>query len=282
MENQPIVVKSDSSIATKLIGAVVVLIGGYFAYSKISTMIADKKRSGEYEKTGEDSNSNLAAQIYSEYKAFWVSDDKMIELFRQISDYKAVKAAYTKLSGGRDMMEDVRSHVKSGAMQQILNIIGVKGGAKGTTSSQSNDILTLLKNRKQGEDINRYLVTTKDGARLRKSAKVDSILSWKTITTGNNIIASLNKDMVVGLVDYITIKANGGKLLYDDSANVFFIPVLVLNNSGAFKNCVIAASNVIVKKPSEIDSSKRIIIGTAAYDMAVAGLGDYQETSLML
>lgn len=198
----------------------------------------DKYKLGqENKKADTDDNANLASQIYAENRATWTSDDKQVELYKQLTDYKEARASYKK-AHGLDMLEDTRKHVSSSTYQQILNILGIKGGAIKPTSQAAQNVQTNL--------MQYSWVVAKVDTRVRKSPKVSSAI----FTTKPNIIGVAKSGALVGIIDKQALLDNKGKLYYDDEHNTFFLPVFVFDKSNAKKiyKAFVAIANVNVLK----------------------------------
>lgn len=219
-------------------------------------------------KAAEDPNGNIASQIHSENRATYTEDSKQINLYRQITDYKKAQAAYLNSSGGKDMLEDTRQHVSSGAYQQILNIIGIKGGAITANSQTSQEVTTTKK-------VFPWVVAKVD-TRIRKSPKAGSAV----FTLRPNIIGVAKANTVIGIVDRATLQKNGGKLFYDDTNSAFFVPVFIFNNKDAKKYypAFVAASaiNVFEKQPKHLPL---FLVSEFAYTQAYATSGIDKETA---
>lgn len=232
--NQPIII-SGGGAGVKYAVLGIITIGGVIVGKK---MWESYKLSKVNKVAAQDSNSNIASQIHSENRATWTSDTTQIELFRQITDYKKTVEAYKSVSGGKSMLEDTRKHVSSGTYQQILNILGSKGGAVQATSQTSKDVQANL--------MMLSWVVAKVDARIRKSPKVESAV----FTLRPNIIGVAKGNMIIGIIDKKTLLNNKRKLFYDDEHNTFFLPVLVFDQSDARKYypAFVAIANVNVFK----------------------------------
>ncbi len=198
----------------------------------------------ENKKADSDDNANLASKIYAENRATWTSDDKQLELYKGITDYNAVRMSYKK-AHNLDMLEDTRKHVSSGTYQQILNIIGIKGGAIKPTSQAAQNVQNSLME---------YLwVVAKIDTRVRKSAKVSSAI----FTTKPNIIGVAKSGAVIGIIDKQAILENKGKLYYDEQHNTFFLPVIVFDSVTVKKSykAFVAIANVNVLKTQPTGAS---------------------------
>lgn len=205
----------------------------------------DKYKLGEESKKADtDRNANLATQIYSENRATWTSDDKQIELYRQINDYQATRTSY-KNAYSLEMLEDTRQHVRSGTYQQILNILGLKGGAIKPTSQAAQNLQVDL--------MNYSWVVAKVDSRIRKSPKVTSAV----FTTQSNIIGVANANTLIGIVDKQSLLANNKKLFYDDKNSTFFLPVFIFSRNNAKKVykafVAIANVNLLKEQPKGLD-----------------------------
>lgn len=234
---QPFILKTGNNVVPYIVLGVLG-IGGFIVGKKLYN---DFRLSSENKKADTDNNSNLASQIHAENRAVWTEDSEQVSLFRQITDYNATLKAYKKVSGGKDMLEDTRKHVSSGTYQQILNIIGVKGGAVQATSQTALNVQTQLM---------QYLwVVAKVDTRIRKSPKVGSAV----FTMRPNIIGVAKGNEVVGLIDKTALINNKGKLFYDDENNTFFLPILIFQKPDfktVFKAFVaIANVNVFKSQP---------------------------------
>lgn len=252
---QPIIVSTGSnSVAYIVLG--IITIGGFFIGKKLYD---NYKLGQENKKAAVDNSSNIASQIHAENRAGWTESNVQIDLYRQITDYEATQKAYKNVSGGKDMLEDTRKHISSSAYQQILNILGIKGGAIKATSQTAIDVQTGLK----------YYswVTAKIDTRIRKSPKVSS----QVFSMRPNIIGVAKGNTIVGLIDKATLLKNKGKLFYDDENSTFFLPVLIFDSNGFNKvyNAYVAIANVSVFK----DQPKNLEYFTTSkwqYDQAYA------------
>ena len=215
----------------------------------------------ENSKAAQDPNVNLAAQIYSENRAWYTEDSVMIDLFRQVKDYKAVKESYKVY--GKDLLSDTRSHVSSGAYQQLLNILGNKAGGVKAGSGTSQQAV-------QVSSKPQWLVTKVD-ARLRKTPKAGSAV----LTLRSNIIETISTNMTVGFIDTLALRNNGGKLFYDDENNTFFIPVRVFDSKDIKKTypVYIASSNVTIVADTIPKDKDLVRISAMQYNAAYAVSG---------
>jgi len=231
---QPIIVSTGSNTALYIVLGVLT-IGGYFIGKK---MYNAYRLAQENKKAGSDNSSNIASQIHSENRAGWTQNDVQVSLYRQITDYEATRQAYRNVSGGKDMLEDTRQHVSSGTYQQILNILGIQGGAIKPTSQAANDVQTKL--------MQFSWVVAKVDTRIRKSPKVGSAV----FTMRPNIIGVAKGNTIVGLIDKATLLKNKGKLFYDDEHSTFFLPILIFDSNGFHNvyNAFVAIANVNVFK----------------------------------
>lgn len=227
--------KSESGKGWKYLVLGVLGVGGAIAGVKIWHKLSLKL---ENKKAAEDEDTNIASKIHAENRATWTSDDKQISLYRQVADYKATSKAYKHLSGGKDMLEDTRKHVSSGSYQQILNILGIKGGAIKASSDTAKQIQTNL--------LQSTWVVAKVDTRIRKSPVAGSAV----FNMQSNILGTAKIGNLVGLLDKGTLHKNKGKLFYDDKNGAFFLPVLVFDNSNASKYypAFVAIANVQVLK----------------------------------
>lgn len=218
----------------------------------------DYKMAQLNKKAATDPNANIASQIYSENRATYTEDNKVIDLFRQIRDFNAVNALYKDT--GKDLLIDTRKHVSSGAYQQILNIIGIKSGAVSTTSDTSQQATSTAK-------YPQWLISKTD-VRLRKSPKAGSAV----FTLRPNVISTVRNNMIVGFVDHAAIKRNGGKLYYDDENSVFFIPVLVFDAANIKKTypAYIASSAVYIEETNYPKNKELLRISSWTYNTAYA------------
>lgn len=238
----PIVIQNgkNSKIAYIVLG--IIAVGGSIYFGK--QWYDGYKLGQENKKADTEESANIAAQIHSENRATWTSDSKQIELYRQINDYQATRASYKK-AYSLEMLEDTRKHVSSGTYQQILNILGIKGGAIKPTSQTAQNVQVDL--------LNYSWVVAKIDTRIRKSPKVSS----SVFTTKPNIIGVAKANTLVGLVDKQTLLTNKRKLFYDDKNNTFFLPVLLFSRNDAkkvFKAFVaIANVNVLKEQPKGIE-----------------------------
>lgn len=241
---------------------------GVVGYFKAKSWYDDYKLKQENTKAAEDNSTNIASQIHAENRATYTEDSVQIGLYRQITDYKKTKEAYNNVSGGKDMLEDTRKHVSSGAYQQILNIIGIKGGAVQATSQTSQEVTNTKK-------VFPWVVAKVD-TRIRKSPKAGSAV----FTLRPNIIGVAKANTIVGIIDKATLQKNGGKLFYDDANNAFFVPILIFNNRDVRKYypAFVAASaiNVFEKQPKNLHL---FLISEFAYTQAYATSGVDTETT---
>ncbi len=245
---------------------------GVVGYFKAKSWYEDYKLKQQNNKAGEDNSTNIASQIHSENRATYTEDSVQIGLYRQITDYKKTKDAYSNVSGGKDMLEDTRKHVSSSAYQQILNIIGIKGGAVQATSQTSQEVVNTKKTFSW--------VVAKVDARIRKSPKAGSAV----FTIRPNIVGVAKANTIIGIVDKQTLNKNGGKLFYDDEHNTFYVPVLIFNNKDVKKyyTAFVAASaiNVFEKQPKNLHL---FLVSEFAYSQAYATSGiDNNDTSTNL
>ncbi len=230
----PVVIKDGKGKAVLWVVLGLATVGGIYYGKK---WYDDYKLGKENKKADTDDNANIASQIYSENRATWTSDDKQVELYKQISDYKVARESYKK-AHSLDMLEDTRKHVKSSTYQQILNILGIKGGAIKPTSQTAQNVQSNL--------MQYSWVVAKIDTRVRKSPKVSSAV----FTLKPNIIGTAKQGMLVGLVDKQALLDNKGKLFYDDENNTFFLPVLLFEKGNLKKlyKAYIAIANVNVLK----------------------------------
>lgn len=263
-KNQTIVV-SNNGPAKTIVGGLLLAGGLYYLKQKWDSYQVAK----ENKKAGEDPNVNIASQIHSENRATYTENDVQIGLFRQITDYKKTSDAYKIISSGKDILEDTKPHVSSGTYQQILNIIGIKGGATKATSQASTEVQTNLKAF--------TWVVSKVDARIRKSPKAGSAV----FTMRPNVIATAKGNSIIGIIDKATLLKNGGKLFYDDANNTFFLPILVFDKDDPRKYypAYVAISNVNVFK----DQPKQLTffrISAMSYQQAYAVSG-IEKTNLL-
>lgn len=239
--SQPIIVSTGGNSALYIVLGVLT-IGGYFIGKKLYD---DYRLAKENKKAANDNSSNIASQIHSENRAGWTQNDVQVSLYRQITNYEATRQAYINVSGGKDMLEDTRKHVSSGTYQQILNILGIQGGAIKPTSQTAIDVQTKL--------MQYSWVVSKVDTRIRKSPKVGSAV----FTMRPNIIGVAKGNSIVGIIDKASLVRNKGKLFYDDENSTFFLPVLIFDKDGFRKvyNAYVAIANVNVFKeqPKNLD-----------------------------
>lgn len=262
--NTPIIVSSGGGTA-KYIALGVLTLGGYYVFNKWNDERLLKQNN---QQAAEDNSANLASQIHDENRATYTEDSVQIGLFRQITDYKKTQEAYLKASGGKDILEDTRKHVSSSAYQQILNILGIKGGAIKATSQTASDV--------QNKSTQASWVIAKVDARVRKSPKAGSAV----FTIRPNVIGVAKASTIVGIIDRATLKQNGGKLFYDDKNSTFFLPVLVFDDKDArhFYTAYVAVStvNVVKDQPKQTPLFR---VSALAYSQAYAtsGIGTASE-----
>lgn len=262
--NKPIIVSTSSGNA-KYLALGVLTLGGYFFYKKWND---DRLLKQNNQQAAEDNSANLASQIHDENRATYTEDSVQIGLFRQITDYKKTQEAYLKASGGKDLLEDTRKHVSSGAYQQILNILGAKGGAIKATSQTASNV--------ENKSVQASWVIAKVDARIRKSPKAGSAV----FTIRPNVIGVAKANTIVGIIDRATLKQNGGKLFYDDKNSTFFLPVLVFDDKDArhYYPAYVAVStvNVVKDQPKQTPLFR---VSAFAYSQAFAtsGIGTVNE-----
>ncbi len=241
---------------------------GIFGFYKANAWYDENNLKKENSKAAEDNSSNIASQIHAENRANYTEDSVQIGLFRQITDYKKTKDAYLNSSKGLDMLEDTRKHVSSGAYQQILNILGIKGGAIQAQSQTAKDV--------QQPSSKFNWVLAKVDTRIRKSPKAGSAV----FTLRPNVIGTAKAGTIIGIIDKITLAKNKGKLFYDDENSVFYIPVLVFNNKDSRKyyTAYVSASsiNVFEKRP---ENSPMYLISEFTYNQAFAVSGIEGQTN---
>ena len=238
---QPILISTGSNVVGYVVLGVLT-VGGLIVGKK---MYDAYKLAHENKKVGTDNSSNIASQIHSENRAGWTKNDVQVSLYRQITDYPATQLAYKSVSGGKDMLEDTRQHISSGSYQQILNILGIKGGAIKPTSQAATNVQTNL--------IHYSWVVAKIDTRVRKSPKADGAV----FTLRPNIIGVAKGNTIVGIIDKLTLLKNKGKLFYDDEHSTFFLPVLIFDSTD-FKyvyNAYVAIANVsvLMEQPNNLD-----------------------------
>lgn len=209
--------------------ALVLIGGGLYALKKIDKKVDYNRAAAQNEKAAEDPHVNLANRLWAERKDYVVTDSVVISLFREITDYNAVKAAYKTASGGADLLQDFQPYVSAATFQQLQEIIGVKGGAKTTTSTTSNDLLAFIKKRVAAKDFSPiYLISTSD-IRVRKTpvkqAGFDVSEIFSTAENPTNIVQVAKAGVVLGFVDINAVVRNGYKYFYDDENKVWFIPM---------------------------------------------------------
>lgn len=251
---------------TKTILASALAIGGFF-YAK--NWWESYQQSKENKKAAEDNTVNIASQIHSENRATYTEDNIQIGLFRQITDFQKTSDEYKLVSKGKDILEDTRAHVSSGAYQQILNIVGVKGGAVKPTSQTSKDV--------QSNIMKFSWVVAKVDARIRKSPKAGSAV----FTIRPNIVGTAHANTIVGIIDKQSFVKNGGKLFFDDENNVFFLPILVFDSNDIrhYYSAYVAVSNVNVFKeqPKQLPLFR---LSSWAYTQAFATSGIENNNSI--
>jgi hypothetical protein len=264
VNQKPIIVSTGGN--AKYIALGVLTLGGYFFYKKWND---DRLLKQNNTQAAEDNSANLASQIHAENRATYTEDSVQLGLFRQITDYKKTQDSYLKASGGKDMLEDTRKHVSSGAYQQILNILGIKGGAIKATSQAATDV--------QSNPNKPSWVVAKVDARIRKTPKAGSAV----FTLRPNIIGTAKGNTLIGFVDQATLKKNGGKLFYDDENSVFFLPVFVFDdkNMRRYYTAYVAVSTVNIYK----DQPKTLPffrVSESAYTQAYATSGIERSSEL--
>lgn len=262
--NKPIIVSAGGGNA-KYIALGVLTLGGYFVYKKWNDDRLIKQNNTQ---AAEDNSANLASKIHSENRATYTEDSIQLDLFRQITDYKKTQEAYLKASSGKDMLEDTRKHVSSGAYQQILNILGIKDGAIKATSQTAKDI--------QNNATQATWVVAKVDARVRKSPIAGSAV----FTIRPNVIGVAKGNTTIGIVDRQTLKKNNGKLFYDDKNSTFFLPVLVFDDKDAhhYYTAFVAVStvNVVKDQPKQLPLF-RVSAFAYAQAYATSGIGRASE-----
>ncbi|MBS1635234.1 MAG: hypothetical protein JST26_04870 [Bacteroidetes bacterium] len=256
--------RAGNDTTLKVVALGILTFGGYHLYKNWK---ADKDLKETNSHAAEDNSANIASQIHSENRATYTEDSVQISLFRQITDYKKTQEEYLKASGGKDILEDTRKHVSSGAYQQILNILGIKDGAIKPTSQAAQDATVNLKKYS-------YVVAKVD-ARVRKSPKAGSAI----FTLRPNVIGTAKANTVVGIIDKATLQKNGGKLFFDDENSVFFLPILIFNaqNPRKYYTAYVALSNVNLfeTRPKQLPL---FLVSDFAYTQAYATSGIQKET----
>ena len=241
---QPILISTGSNVVGYVVLGVLT-VGGLIVGKK---MYDAYKLAQENKKADTDNSSNIASQIHSENRAGWTENNVQVNLYRQITDYQATRSAYKNVSGGKDMLEDTRKHVSSSSYQQILNILGITGGAIKPTSQTATNV--------QMDLIHYSWVIAKVDTRIRKSPKADSAV----FTLRPNIIGVAKGNTIVGLIDKLTLIKNNGRLFYDDEHSTFFLPVLIFNSNDLKKTypayVAIANVTVLIEQPKNLDYFK--------------------------
>ena len=246
-EKRPTIISmaSQASPINMLIGLGIVGVGGFFVYKHIHDAKLAADQAAANTEAGSDQPTNLANQIFAENRSTYTSDDKIVSLFNQISDYKATQAAYTKISLGLDLLADTEKHVHSATYQQLLNILGIASGAKKATSTVVADSLVKTTS-KPGEKVTAKWLVTKADARIRKTPFAETKTHAYLHLGASNIIATVPTNTVVGFVDALALVKNGNKPFYDTKNDTYFLPVLMFDKKNAGKTypVYVAASSV--------------------------------------
>ncbi len=241
----PIVIKDNKGKTVLWVMLGIATLGGIYYGNKWYNNYRLKK---ENKKVGSENDTNIASQIHSENRAGWTEGNIQLDLYRRIENYKDTVNSYKEVSEGKDMLEDTRKNVSSGTYQQILNIVGVKGGAIKPTSQTAQNVLNEL--------LKYSWVVAKVDTRVRKSPKVSSAI----FTTKPNILGTATQGNLIGLIDKQTLFENKKKLFYDDEHNTFFLPVIIFDKSNMNKyyKAFVAIANVSVYKdqPKGLDYFK--------------------------
>ena len=265
-QGREIVVKTAQSPLTWLLLAA----GAMFAFKKADKAIDYNKDSKQNEEAEIDPNVNLANQIWDERKDYVVTDSVIISLFREISDYNKVKAAYKIASGGKDLLLDLQPYVAASTFQKMQEIIGVKGGAKTTTSKTSTDLINLIKERVKAKNYTAIYIIANSEVRIRKTPVKTNV--YEDFTNRSNIIRTAKPGLVVGAVNINEIAKNGYRFSYDDVNKVWFIPVRAADAKLKWQKewpVYVAASEVsFFNKPIVGTDKKIMLIDAETYSKA--------------
>ena len=278
---QVITVGGSTNPLNIAIGGALILGAGYLAYNHFHNAALQADQTKQNDVAATDQPTNLANQIYAENRSGYTSDSKQVDLYNQITDYKATKDAYTKVSLGRDMLADTQPHVSSKTYQQILNILGIKGGSKKATS---DTVKQATKATPAATTKAKWLVTKVD-TRIRKTPKADSLTSSVLHFSKSNIIGSVPAKTTIGFVDLATLAKNGNKPFYDSKNDVYFLPVLVFDKKDLNKQyTVYIAASTIDEFDSVQPGTKLLKINESDYNgaAATAGINGLGSTELNL
>lgn len=213
---------------------------GYFGKKAFDKYQASKTN----KEAGSDENVNIANQILAENESTVTNDSKIVELFQQIADYNKVKTAYSKISAGKDLLTHTKSGVSSSTYQEILNILGIKGGSKKPQTVTSKTLLNFNDASKP------FWIISKEAVRVRKTPKKISALSLNS-----NTIKTTGVDEIVGFLDKAAIINNGRKLFYDSAEDIYFVPIKI--KAGLkFKPAYVAASGIKFVESEKAPSNK--------------------------
>lgn len=264
-----------------LFGGVLLLGGGYMVYTKMHDAKLAADQSAQNDQAGTDQPTNLANQIYAENRATFTSDDKMVTLFNEIADYKATKDAYTKISLGNDLLADTEKHVHPATYQQLLNILGIKGGSKVATSAV---VKAATAKAKPGAAVTAKWVVTKTDTRVRRTPFAGTKTSAYLHLSASNIIQTVPAKTTVGFIDVATMAKNGNKPFYDTKNDTYFLPVLVFDKDNLNKQyTVYVAASTIDEYDSIPPGAAMLHIKSGDYTSAKAttsGLGSIENNLL--
>ena len=281
-EKKPsIIMAGSSNTGSLLIGTGILLVVGYLGYNKLESAKQAADQSKQDDIAASDQPTNLANQIYAENRATLTSDSKMVDLYNQITDYKATKDAYTKVSLGKDMLADTEKHVSSSTYQQLLNILGIKGGSKKASSKTVAASVKVVSSAK----VTAKWLKTKVDTRIRKTPVAISTTSAILHFSKTNIVGSVPANTTVGFIDITTLSKNGNQPFYDSKNDVYFLPVLVFDKKDLNKQyTVYVAASTVDEFDSMPPGSKLLKINQADYDGAksVSGLSGLGSADNMI
>ena len=122
-------------------GVFIALLAGVAIYMGKKALDTYQQR-GEENKSADDINTQQAVLMIDAVK-WWGGDKRVImNLANQGFDFEKVSESYTKLTGGKHLIDDIRSKLSSDELTSFMNIIKDKSTAKKQASKDGKKVAT--------------------------------------------------------------------------------------------------------------------------------------------